>query len=97
MCVLISQPINQLVSLPLYFPALGITGRNMPFAGEGKSLGGGRAPVDARTAALKVTGLKINCAPLTGPPFVFMFPTQPLAATAVSPAMCAMRDPQGSR
>lgn len=32
----------------------GITGRNMPFAGDGRSLGGGRAPVDARAAALKV-------------------------------------------
>ncbi|CAN0501572.1 unnamed protein product, partial [Ectocarpus sp. 8 AP-2014] len=31
----------------------GITGRNMPFAGDGKSLGGGRAPDDARAAALK--------------------------------------------
>ncbi|CBJ34186.1 conserved unknown protein [Ectocarpus siliculosus] len=31
----------------------GITGRNMPFAGDGQSLGGGRAPEDARAAALK--------------------------------------------
>ncbi|CAN0056295.1 unnamed protein product, partial [Ectocarpus sp. 12 AP-2014] len=31
----------------------GITGRNMPFAGDGQSLGGGRAPDDARAAALK--------------------------------------------
>lgn len=33
---------------------VGITGRNMPFAEDGQSLGGGRAPDDARAAALKV-------------------------------------------
>ncbi|CAM9143405.1 unnamed protein product, partial [Scytosiphon promiscuus] len=31
----------------------GITGRNMPFAGEGQSLGGVRGPADVRAAALK--------------------------------------------
>ncbi|CAM9248068.1 unnamed protein product [Discosporangium mesarthrocarpum] len=31
----------------------GISGRNMPFAGEGKSLGGGPAAADGRAAALK--------------------------------------------
>lgn len=32
----------------------GITDSNMPFAGDGRSLGGGRAPIDVRAAALKV-------------------------------------------